>query len=69
MLCDHDGLHPMIARKGKYIPGNVYNQMKGIFIKYWKANSLLVLYSSEYIPNFTNNEISDSNMKCGICIT
>ena len=26
-LCDHGGLHPTIAIKGKYIPGNVYNQM------------------------------------------
>ena len=27
-LCKHGGLHPMIARKVKYIPGNIYNHMK-----------------------------------------
>ena len=32
-MCDHSGLHPMISRKGKYILGNVYNQMKEIIIK------------------------------------
>ena len=31
--CDHGGLHPMIARKNKYIQGNAHNQMKEIFIK------------------------------------
>ena len=29
-LCENGGLHPMIARKGKYIPENVYNNMKKI---------------------------------------
>ena len=32
-LCEHGGLHPMTARKGKYIPGNVYIYMKETFIK------------------------------------
>ena len=27
-LCEHGGLHPIIAIKGKYIPGKVYNIMK-----------------------------------------
>ena len=36
LLHDHGGLHPMISRKGKHIPGNVYNQMKEIFIKIGK---------------------------------
>ena len=31
-LCDHSGLHPMKARKGKYNPVNVYNQMRKISI-------------------------------------
>ena len=26
-LCDHGGLYPMIAIKGNYISGNVYNQI------------------------------------------
>ena len=27
-LCEHGGLNPMTARKGKYIPVNVYTSMK-----------------------------------------
>ena len=27
-VCEHVGLNPMIARKGKYIPGKFYNSMK-----------------------------------------
>ena len=27
-LCEHGGLHPMTARKGKYIPDNVYISTK-----------------------------------------
>ena len=59
----------MIARKGKCLSGNTYHQMKEIFIKYRKSNSLLELCSSEDIPNFINHDISESNMKCNICIT
>ena len=62
------GLYPMISRRVKYIPGNVYNQMKEIFIKIWK-DILLGIYSSEDIHNFTDHEISESNMKCDLCIT
>ena len=32
-VCEHVGLNPMIGRKGKYIPGNVYITMKETFIK------------------------------------
>ena len=38
--------------------------MKEIFIKYWMENRLLGLYSSKYLPNLTNHEISESNIKC-----
>ena len=58
----------MIARNGKYNPGNEYNQMKEILTKNWKAKSLLGLDSSEDILNFTNHEISERNIKCDICI-
>ena len=70
----------MISRKGEYIPGNVYNQIKEIFIKNGKIRvfwdyiqmntfliSLLGIYSSEDIPNLTNKEISEINIKCKIC--
>ena len=32
-LCEHGVLHPMIATKGKYTPGKVYNTTKETFIK------------------------------------
>ena len=32
-LYEYGGLHPMIARKNKHIPGKVYNYMKEKFIK------------------------------------
>ena len=55
----------MIARKVKYIPGNVYNQMGGEFKK-WKGKNLLGLDSSKYISNFTDHEITKSNIKFDI---
>ena len=41
-LCGHEFLHPMREIKGKYIPVNLYNKMKEIFMKYWKENRLLL---------------------------
>ena len=32
-LCGHDFLHPMTARKGRYIPDNAYTSMKDKFNK------------------------------------
>ena len=49
-LCDHVGLNTMKEIKGKYITGDLYNQMKKIFIKCWKVKRLLGLDSSEDIP-------------------
>ena len=62
------GLYTMTARKGKYIPVNVYIYMKDTFIKNWQSKSVLRFNSSEGITNFTNRDISDSNMRCGVCI-
>ena len=67
-LCEHGGLHPMIAIKCKYIPDNVYNHTKETFIKDWKSKSLLGLYSSEDISNFNNYEILENNIRCEIFI-
>ena len=53
----------MIVRKGRYIPGNAYNQMKEMFIQNWKAKGLLGLDSNEDITNFTNYDILESNIK------
>ena len=67
-LCENGGLHPMIVRKGKYIPGNVHNWMKEIFIKNWKSMSLLGLYSTEDIPKFTDHDKTKRNIRYNICI-
>ena len=61
-LFERGSLHPNISRKGKFFSGNAYNQMKEKFIKNWKYKGFLGLYSSEDTPNFTNHDISESNM-------
>ena len=66
-MCNRGGLNPEKSRKGRYIPGNVYNQMKEIFIKDWKEKKLLGVYSSGYIPNLNNHQIKESNIKCETC--
>ena len=66
-MCGLGVLKPMISRKGKYFPVNVYNQMKEIFFKHWKEKSLLGIYLSEDIPSLTDHEISERNIKCEIC--
>ena len=58
----------MIPRKSKYIPGKVYNITKETFIKNWFYQSVLGFNLSEDIPNFTNHDISESNMRCDIFI-
>ena len=58
----------MITRKGKYIPGKVYNITKENFIQNWKSKGVLGFNLSEDIPNLTNHNISESNMRCEICI-
>ena len=67
-LCEHGDLHPMIARRGKYIPVNVYISMKDTFIKNWQSKSVLGFNSREEITDFTHHDISDSNMRCEVCI-
>ena len=67
-LCEHSGLHPMIAQKRIYIPGNVYSSMKETFIKVWQSKSVLGFNSSGEITNFTKYDISDSNMRCEVCM-
>ena len=42
--------------------------MKETFINFWESKSVLGLNSSEEIPNFTNHDISESNMRCDIYI-
>ena len=42
--------------------------MKEIFINNWESKSVLRFNSSKRIPKFTNHDISESNMRCDICI-
>ena len=58
----------MTARKGKYIPGNIYISINETFINNWESKSVLGFNSSEEITNFTNYDISDSSMRCEVCI-
>ena len=67
-LCEHGGLHPMTARKGKYIPDNVYTSMKDKFNNQFQSKSVLGFDSSEEIIHFNNHDISYKNMRCGDCI-
>ena len=67
-LCGHGFLHPMTARKGKYIPENVYTSMKDIYNKHLKSESVLGFDSSEEITHLNNHDISYKNMRCGDCI-
>ena len=67
-LCEHGGLHPMTARKGKYIPDNVYTSMKYTFNKKLQSKSVLGFDPSEEITHFNNHDISYKNMRCGDCI-
>ena len=54
----------MIAIRIKYIPGSVYNHMKETFIKNWQYLSVLGIGLSEDIPNSTNHDISNRNIRC-----
>ena len=42
--------------------------MKETFINNWGSKSVLGFNSREEITNFTNYDISDSNMRCEVCI-
>ena len=62
-LCDHGGLHPIVSRKVKYIPVNVYNQIKETFIKigkiivcwdYIKVNIFLISLIMRYQREISN---------------
>ena len=58
----------MTARKGKYIPENVYTSMEYTFNKNLQSKSVLGFDSSEEITHFNNHDISDKNMRCADCI-
>ena len=58
----------MTAQKGKYVPVHVYISMKDKFIKNWQSKSVLGFNPSGGITHFTNHDISDSNMRCEVCI-
>ena len=57
------------SKKGQIYPRQCIQSNKGNIYKNWKAKSLLGLDSSEDIPNFSNNLISESNINFDIFIT
>ena len=67
-LCEHGFLHPMAARKSKYIPYNVYTSMEDTSNKNLQSKSVLGFDSSEEITHFNNHDISYKNMRCADCI-
>ena len=67
-LCEHGFLHTMTARKGKYIPDNVYTSMEDTCNKNLHSKSVLGFDSSKEITHFNNHDISDNNMRCADCI-
>ena len=58
----------MTARKGKYIPDNVYTSMEDTFKKKLDSKSVLAFDSSNEITLSINHDISDKNMRCADCI-
>ena len=52
-LCKHGGLHPMKARKVKYIPVNLYTSMKDTFKEKLQSKSVLGFNLSE---DFTRSD-------------
>ena len=75
-MCDYGSFHPMIARKGKYITGNVYSKIKKIFTKFgyirvcWdliKAKTFLIWVIMRYQRERSN--MIYVQQKCGmICL-
>ena len=57
----------MTARKGKYIPDNVYTSTENT-LKKNHSKSVLGFDSSEEITHFNNHDISDKNTRCTDCI-
>ena len=56
-LCDHGFLYPTKARKGGYIPENLYNLMKEVLIKDWNSNRALGQHSGDDCPELNNHYI------------
>ena len=57
------------SKKCQIYPRQCIQSNEGNIYKNWKAKILLVLDSSEDIPNFNNHEISESNIKFDVCTT
>ena len=67
-LCEHGFLHLITARKGKYIPDNLYTSMEDTFNKNLQSKSVVGFDSSDDITHFNNHDISYKNMRCADCI-
>ena len=56
-LCEHGGLHSMIARQKIYPSQGIQFYERNIYKK-WESKSVLEFNSSKEIPKFTNHGIS-----------
>ena len=56
------------STKGKIYPSQGIKFYERKFIKNWESKSVFGYNSSKEIPNFTNHDISESNMRCEIFI-
>ena len=52
------------TKKQKMYTKKCTQSIEGNIDKKWNYKSFLELYSSDDIPNLTNNEISEGNIKC-----
>ena len=55
-------------KKGKIYPRQGIQYYERNIYKNWESKSVLEFNSSEEIPNFTNHDISERNMRCEIFI-
>ena len=56
------------STKGQIYPRQGIKLFERNIYKNWESKSVLGFNSTEEIPNFTNYDISDSNMRCEVCI-
>ena len=54
----------MKSRKDKYIPDNLYNNIKEILRKDWDRKRMLGIHLSGDYPELTDYDISEGNIKC-----
>ena len=68
-LCLHGHLHPSKYKTGKYIPTSLCRYLKSILEKYWYIRNSYELDTNGEHPTFlTNNNTTENNIKCNVCV-